>query len=159
MNLLEFDKGNPKLPRHFKPSLKDDEFETPKTLFNSLIEKYQIFPKLDVAATLENRKCLKFFTIQDNALEQEWTEDFWCNHPHTLHAQFVQKSYQQWAKYNVNGLMIIPANCGRTSYWHKYIEPFAKYNMIEGSIRFLQDGRPSKDTSRNAYVCVRWYKR
>src|SRR5579864_3008924 len=86
MNLLDFDKGNPKIPRHFKPSLIDDEFETPNPLYNSLTQQYQIFPKLDVAATLENRKCERFFSIQDNALEQEWTEDFWCNHPHTLHA-------------------------------------------------------------------------
>jgi phage N-6-adenine-methyltransferase len=158
MNLRDFDKGNPKLPRHFKPSQIEDEYETPKELFISLIQKYQIFPKLDVASTKENRKCLKYFSIEDNALEQEWLEDSWCNHPHTLHAEFVEKNYQQWKKHNKNRMMIIPANCGRTSYWHEFIEPYAKYNFIEGSIRFLQNGKPSKDTSRNAYVCVRWYK-
>lgn len=156
MTLLQYDKGNPKLPRHFKPSLVEDEFETPRKNFESLCKQHKIFPTLDVSATLENRKCVKFFSITDNALEQEWTEDFWCNHPHTLHAEFVEKCHQQWKKHNINGLQIIPANCMRTSYWHKFIEPNVRYYAIEGSIRFLQDGKPSKDTSRNAYVCVVW---
>lgn len=156
MNLLNYDQGNPKLPRHFKPSLIDDEFETPKELYISLVNKHQIFPKLDVAATIENRKCLNFFSIHNNALEQEWTSDFWCNHPHSLHAEFVEKCHQQWKRHNVNGLQIIPANCMRTSYWHEFIEPNVRYYAIEGAIRFLQNGKPTKDTSRNAYVCIVW---
>lgn len=159
MAFLEYDKGNPKIPRHFKPSLVDDEFETPIELFCKLVEKHQIFPKIDVSATENNRKCLKFFSIQDNALEKEWMYDFWCNHPHSLHAEFVEKCYQQWSRYNINGLQIIPANCMRTSYWHKFIEPNCRYYAIEGAIRFLQNGMPSKETSRNAYVCVVWRNR
>ena len=159
MNLLQYDKGNPKLPRHFKPSLVEDEFETPRKLFDSLCLKHSIFPTLDIAATERNKKCNKFFSIENNALEQEFYEDIWGNHPHTLHAEFAEKYYQQWAKHNINCLTIFPANCGRTTYWHKFIEPFARYYMIEGSIRFLQNGKPSKDTSRNAYVCVVWRKR
>lgn len=159
MNLLQYDKGNPKLPRHFKPSLVEDEFETPKKLFDSLCLKHSIFPTLDIAATDKNKKCPKFFSIENNALEQEFYEDIWGNHPHTLHAEFAEKYYQQWAKHNINCLTIFPANCGRTTYWHKFIEPYARYYMIEGSIRFLKDGKPSKDTSRNAYVCVVWIKR
>jgi len=157
--LLSFDGGNPKIPRHFKPSLIDDEFETPNELVIDLCDKYNIRPKLDVAATDKNKKFNKFFTLQDNALEQEWLEDSWCNHPHTLHEQFVEKNYQQWKRHNKNRLMIIPANCGRTKYWHKWIEPFAEYHMIEGAITFLQDGKPTEFASRNAYVSVLWRTR
>lgn len=156
---LSFDKGNPKIPRHKKPSILDDEFETPKELFCSLIQKHQVFPTLDVAATEQNRKCLKYFSKEDNALEQEWLEDSWCNHPHTLHSEFVEKNHQQWIKHNKNRMMIIPANCMRTSYWHSFIENQAEYHAIEGSIRFLKDGKPTKEHSRNAYVCVIWRKK
>src|SRR3990167_9971706 len=150
--MVEVDLGNPKLPHHFKPSLKDDEFETPKDLFWFLCNKYNIYPTLDVCATKENSKCVKYFTKQDNALEQSWTEDSWMNDPHTLHEQFAEKAFMEWIKNNINILSIFPANCGRTKYWHKYIEPYAEYKMIEGAIRFLQNGKPSQDTSRNAYV-------
>lgn len=156
--MLELDKGNPKLPRHFKPSLKDDEFETPNELFTSLCERFNIYPHLDVAATKENKKCSYYFTINDNALEQEWLVDAWCNHPHTLHKEFVAKCYQQWKKHNINIMMIIPANCMRTSYWHEYIENIAEYRAIKGSIVFLRNGKRSDFGSRNAYVCVIWRK-
>lgn len=159
MSLLESDKGNPKLPRHFKPSLKDDEFETPQWLYDQLCIKHQIFPKLDVSATQLNKKCDRFYSMVDNALEQDWKEDVWQNHPHSLHEQFAEKDYNEWEDNNINILSIWPANCGRTTYWHKYIENIAEYNMIAGAIRFLQNGKPAKDTSRNAYVCVRWRKR
>ena len=159
MNLQQFDKGNPKIPRHFKPSLKDDEFETPQYLFNSLCVKYQIFPKLDVAATPLNKKCDRYFTMVDNALEQDWKEDVWQNHPHSLHEQFAEKDYKEWENNNINILSIWPANCGRTSYWHKYIENIAEYNMIAGAIRFLQNGKPSAETSRNASVWIIWRAR
>ena len=158
MSLLESDKGNPKLPRHFKPSLKDDEFETPKELYDMLCKTYDIYPLLDVCATEQNKKAPLFYSIKDNALEQEWRYDSWMNDPHSLHEQFCAKAYQQWKRWNINILAILPANCGRTTYWHKYIENIAEYNMIAGAIRFLQDGKPSKDTSRNAYVSVRWRK-
>ena len=164
-SLLESDKGNPKLPRHFKPSLKDDEFETPEQLFLDLCKKYQVNHQLDVAATEKNKKCDNYFTFMDNALEKDWVisgdhlVDIWCNHPHTLHEQFVVKAHQQWKKHNITIMMIIPANCCRTNYWHKYIEDQAEYHAIKGSIRFLQNGRPTKDTSRNAYMVVIWKKK
>ena len=157
--LLSFDSGNPKLPRHFKPSLIDDEFETPSWLYCQLCIRYQVYPKLDVCATEKNKKCLEYFDFTKNALEQEWTKDVWMNDPHSLHEQFAEKAHQQWLKNNINILSIWPANCCRTEYWHKYIEGYAEYHAIKGAIRFLQNGRPSKETSRNAYLCVIWRHR
>jgi len=152
------DRGNPKIPRHKQPSSTDDEFETPDELFHLLCNKYAIFPVLDVAATDENKKCHYHFTKEQNGLEQDWALDSWCNHPHTLHEQFVAKAYWEWTKNNIDILMIIPANCCRTTYWHKYIEGIAEYHAIKGAIRFLKDGKPTKDFSRNAYLCVIWRK-
>lgn len=153
------DKGNPKIPPHARISSTDDEFETPVKLFEMLCIKYKIIPEIDVAATKSNTKCDLYFYKETNSLEQNWNRDVWCNHPHTLHEQFVEKCHQQWEKNNINIMMIIPANCCRTTYWHKYIEGIAEYHAIKGSIRFLQDGKLSKDSSRNAYLCVIWRKR
>lgn len=158
-SMVEYDLGNPKLPRHFKPSKQDDEFETPSWLYNKLILDYKIYPQLDVCATEQNKKCAEYFDWKMNALEQEWTKDVWMNDPHSLHAEFAQKAFQQWRKHNINILSIWPANCCRTEYWHEFIEGFAEYHAIRGAIRFLQNGKPSKETSRNAYLCVIWRKR
>jgi len=153
--LQVYDKGNPKIPIHKTSSISDDEYETPNGLYVSLCGKYQIFPTLDAAATKENRKCLKFFSKEQNGLEQEWDAVTWVNHPHTLHEQFVTKAYQQWQKGKII-MMIIPANTMRTKYWHKYIEGKAEYHAIEGAITFLKEGKPTKDSARNAYVVVIW---
>ena len=144
---------------HFKPSRIDDEYETPPELVELLCEKFNVQPKLDVAATDENHKFDVYFTKEDNAIIQDWKLDAWCNHPHTLHKEFVEKAYQEWQKNNITVMMIIPSNTGRTRYWHKFIEPYAEYKMIKGNIRFLKDGIPTKDAARNGYVCVIWRKR
>lgn len=157
--LLTEDRGNPKIPRHAMVSSTDDEFETPPKLFRDLCEKYILLPVLDVAATSKNKKCISYFTKSQNSLEHEWRGTVWCNHPHTLHEQFVEKCHQQWSKNNIDIIMIIPANCCRTTYWHKWIEGIAEYHAIKGSIRFLQNGKLSKDSSRNAYLCVIWRKK
>lgn len=157
--LVQFDKGNPKIPAHARPSISDDEFETPQQLFTDLCKKYKIYPELDVAATHENRKCKLYYSKEDNALEQEFAFDVWCNHPHTLHAQFVEKCRTQWEKHNISIMMIIPANCMRTTYWHRHIEGIAEYHAIPGAIRFLKNNKPTKESSRNAYVCVIWRKK
>jgi len=51
-------------------SSKSSEWETPKEFF-SMLDKIFHFT-LDPAATEDNRLCKKFFTMEDNALEQSW---------------------------------------------------------------------------------------
>ena len=40
-----------------------DEYETPHDVFNSICEKYEIIPIVDVCATVENKKCSEFFDV------------------------------------------------------------------------------------------------
>jgi phage N-6-adenine-methyltransferase len=143
---------------HFKPSRIDDDYETPPELVKLLCEKFQVTPMIDVAATGKNRKFTIYFSKENSALDNDWTLDCWCNHPHTLHKEFVEKAYNEWKKHNITIMMIIPSNTGRTKYWHEFIEPYAEYKMIKGNIRFLKDGKPTKDAARNGYVCVIWRK-
>ena len=143
---------------HLTVSSKDDEYETPPELVELLCKQFHVTPIIDVAATNSNRKFTIFFSKEDDALKQDWTLDCWCNHPHSLHKEFVEKAYNEWKKHNITVMMIIPSNTGRTRYWHEFIEPYAEYKMIKGNIRFLKDGKPTKDASRNGYVCVIWRK-
>ena len=59
----------------------DDEWETPKEFFDDLCEKYSINPRLDPCATSANRKCLLFFTEEENGLRQDWDTMYGVIHP------------------------------------------------------------------------------
>lgn len=51
-------------------SRKSDEYSTPAYLFEELNNEFRF--NLDPCATDENHLCEKYFTIQDNGLNQEW---------------------------------------------------------------------------------------
>ncbi len=133
-----------------------DEWETPQELYDYLCETYEIYPKEDVAATKENKKCDNYFTEDYSAIDGIWYKDVWCNPPHSKNEAFVRKAYEQWKLHNINIMMILPANTVSSQYWHDCIEGIAEYHPIKGRIRFLRDGKPSEYPSRNAYVVVIW---
>lgn len=51
-------------------SSKSDEWETPKELYKKLDEEFKF--NLDPCASKNNAKCTKFFTKENNGLEQSW---------------------------------------------------------------------------------------
>lgn len=153
-----------------------DDWGTPRQLYDGLIGKYSIFPQLDVAASYETRKCKSYFTKEFNALINDWIlretptnttikreitskVDVWCNPPHTLTKEFVEKAYEQWLKFNINIMMIIPANSMCTKYAEKCIGNFTEYHPIYGRPQFLKEGKVSDYPSRNSYFVVIWRKK
>ena len=133
---------------------KDDEFETPTELYLKLCNKYNIFPKLDVAANETNKLCDKFCI---DGLRESWSEDVWCNPPHSKTGKFVEKAYNEWGFGNINILMIIPANTVSSKFWHKYIEGIAEYHaQPQGRIRFNKNKKPTAFQARTAYMVVVW---
>lgn len=146
-----------------------DEWETPKDVYDQLCYGYGVFPELDVSATKENKKCEMWLSEKDDSLKKEWTKygttsivnvvDVWCNPPHSKTEAFVRKAIREWKKYNMNIMMIIPANSICTKYAEQCIEPHAEYHPIFFRPKFLRDGVPSKDPARNAYFVVIWRRR
>lgn len=140
----------------------DDNYETPDELFTSLCIKYQILPRLDACATKENRKCVEFLT---DALHQNWIPssitpvDVWCNPPGSEQLRFIERAESQYLRYNMNIIMIVPANCVSTEVWHRLIEDKREYHAVKGRPVFLKNGRKTKFPSRNSYVCIIWRKK
>jgi len=135
----------------------EDEYETPRKLYYSLCEKYQIHPWVDVASTYDNSKCSYNYTKETDGLSQIWVHDVWCNPPHSKTEEFVRKAEQQWEEYNINILMIVPANSITAHYFDDIFESnHAGYHRIPGRITFLQNGKPTKHPSRNSYFVVIW---
>ncbi|UTM01729.1 phage N-6-adenine-methyltransferase [Alcaligenes sp. NLF5-7] len=61
-------------------SSKTDDWSTPQDFFEQLNAHFNF--ELDVCATPENAKCARYFTEQENGLEQEWTGTVWMNPPY-----------------------------------------------------------------------------
>ncbi len=56
---------------HF--SSKSNEWTTPQYLFDELNDEFNF--TLDPCATDENAKCSKYFTIEDDGLSKDWSND------------------------------------------------------------------------------------
>ena len=134
----------------------EDEYETPRELYKSLCEKYNIFPKLDVCADSNNSKCGLHL---EDAFHKDWYYDSWCNPPHSKTEDFVKRANTQWLNHNINILMIVPANSICTHYFEYIVEKVVEIHPIFGRPQFLRYGKISKYPSRNSYFVVIWRKR
>ena len=75
-----------------------NEWATPIKFFEELNKEFNF--TLDPCATLENHKCKKFYTIQENGLIQDWKgEVVFCNPPYGKELPlWVKKCYEEHKK-------------------------------------------------------------
>lgn len=52
-------------------------WETPQDFFDKLNNIFNF--TLDSCAEVETAKCSKFYTVEDDALQQDWKGVVWCN--------------------------------------------------------------------------------
>lgn len=129
--------------QHLSIITTNDEFGTPHQTYQQGIKLAGFTPTLDVCSNVFNPKCAKFFTIRENALNQQWTEDFFMNPPYSKVKQFIKYAYEQHQTHNVNGLILTYAKTD-TKWFHQYIQGKAEIHFIEGRIRFMDYyGRPT----------------
>lgn len=122
-------------------SSKTNEWATPQNLFDELDDEFNF--TLDPCATDENTKCSNYFTIEDDGLSKDWSNDVvFMNPPYGREIKrWVKKAYKE----SLNGATVfclIPARTD-TTYWHDYI--FGKAD----DIRFLK-GRLKFGDSKNS---------
>lgn len=122
-------------------SSKSNEWATPQNLFDELNDEFYF--TLDPCATDENAKCSKYFTIEDDGLSKDWSNDVvFMNPPYGREIKkWIKKAYEE----SLNGAMVvclIPARTD-TTYWHDFI-----FNKAD-DIRFLR-GRLKFGNSKNS---------
>lgn len=122
-------------------SSKSNEWATPQYLFDELDRDFNF--TLDPCATDENAKCEKYFTIEDDGLIQDWSNEVvFMNPPYGRDIKhWIKKAYKESLK-GATVVCLIPARTD-TSYWHDYI--FGKAT----DIRFLK-GRLKFGESKNS---------
>ena len=121
-------------------SSKTNEWSTSQAFFDELNKEFNF--TLDSCATSENAKCTKYFTVEDDGLKQDWSNDVvFMNPPYGREIKYwVKKAYEESLK-GATVVCLIPSRTD-TAYWHDYI--FGKAD----DIRFLR-GRLKFGDSKN----------
>lgn len=114
-----------------------DDWETPELFFEKINKIYNF--TLDPCASHENKKCLKYYTKDDNGLSKSWAgEVVFMNPPYSKGNQefFIRKAYEESVK-GATVVCLIPARTD-TKIWHEIIFPFAaKIEFLKGRLKFV----------------------
>lgn len=117
-----------------------NEWSTPRAFFAALDAEFHF--NLDPCSTRENRKCAKFFTIEDDGLQQDWGGyRVFCNPPYGREiADWVRKCSEEAKKPGTLVVMLIPARTD-TAYFHDYIYKHAReIRFVRGRLHFNEAG-------------------
>lgn len=148
MSLVGFSARNhPQQPTNPKV----DERETAPAFFAPLHREFRF--TIDVAATAENTKLDRFYSIEDDGLAQSWAgERVWCNPPYSDIRPWVIKAWDEWRENRLERgpqliVMLLPANRTEQKWWSEQVEPFRdnplfplRTRFIEGRVRFIAPG-------------------
>lgn len=115
-------------------SSKTDNWSTPQIFFDNLNKEFGF--TLDVCASLENKKCNKFFSYKENGLIQDWEGICWMNPPYGREIKlWIEKAYKESLKKDIIIVGLLPARTD-TSWFHKYIYHKAEIRFIKGRLKF-----------------------
>ena len=114
-------------------SSRSEEWGTPKALYDALDREFQF--TLDPAATAENFKCAKYFTKEQDGLQQDWSKErVFLNPPY---GSGIGKWMQKIATADCEiAVALVHARCD-TKWWHSWVEPYAdEIRFVKGRIKF-----------------------
>ncbi len=110
-------------------------WETPQDFFDKLNSIYGF--TLDACAEDKTAKVLNYFTIEDDALTQDWKGVVWCNPPYGREQiKFIQKALEEHKKHGSTIVLLIPARPD-TKVWQDNIFPNAsQVCFVRGRLKF-----------------------
>lgn len=115
-------------------SSQTDNWATPQWLFDELDKEFHF--TLDPCASKDNAKCEKFYTKEDNGLNQNWGGVIFCNPPYGREiGKWVAKCAEEAKKPDTICVMLIPARTD-TKWFHEYIYHKAEIRFLKGRLKF-----------------------
>lgn len=111
------------------------EWATPQDLYDRLNEKYHF--NLDPCATKENAKCVKFYTLEDDGLKQNWGgRRVFCNPPYGREiGKWIRKCSEEAQKPGTIVVALLPARTD-TRWFHEFIKDKTDVEFIRGRLKF-----------------------
>ena len=118
---------------------KTDQWPTPQEFFDELNREFHF--DLDPCADKSNHKCEKYFTIEDDGLQQDWTgHRVFVNPPYGRQiSKWVEKSFREGTKDNTLVVMLLPARTD-TRWFHDFILHRSEIRFVSGRIKFEGGG-------------------
>ena len=116
-------------------SSKSNEWTTPQDFFDELNAEFGF--TLDPCSTVENRKCAKHYTIEDDGLSKDWSQDVvFMNPPYGGNTgAWVKKAFEESRKGSTVVCLIVSGT--DRSYWHDYVLPHAaQIRFVRGRLKF-----------------------
>ncbi len=118
---------------------RDEEWETPQSLFDQACLDYDIKPVLDVCATKKNKKCKQYFDKAMDSLNRPWDRPFFLNPPYWNVKLWIAKAYLEHRLRNTSGMALIFAKTD-TQMWHNFVEGKAEVHFVKSRIKFEKKG-------------------
>lgn len=106
-----------------------DNWGTPQWLFDELNKEWHF--DVDVCASSENAKCPRYFSKEENGLNQDWSRfnNCWMNPPYGRQiGVWIEKAYNESQK-GTNVVCLLPSRTD-TRWFHEY--------CLKGEIKFLR---------------------
>lgn len=99
-----------------------DSRSTPQDWFDQLHARFRF--TVDAAASKENAKLPRYWTVQDSAFDQEWWgERIYINPPFSNIEPWVMKAHEV-SLMTPLVVMVVPANRTEQPWWQTWIEPY-----------------------------------
>lgn len=123
--------------RGYMPQAKTVEWETPQELFDKLDAEFSF--TLDPAATDENAKCEKHYTIETDGLEQNWAgERVFLNPPYGRELnKWVKKCYDEIYSLGPPQIIValLPARTD-TKWFHNWVYHYTEIRFLKGRVKY-----------------------
>ena len=103
------------------------EWETPQWLFDHF--------DLDVCATEKTAKVTKYYTKENDGLQNLWSDRNWMNPPYGREVvKWVKKAYEESLRGNLT-VCLLPARPD-TRWWHDYVMKADVIHFVKGRLKF-----------------------
>lgn len=131
-------------------SSENGSWETPDFLFAALHSEFHF--DLDAAASMENRKVKKFFSVQQDAFKLQWHGNVFLNCPYGRGiGLWMAKAKQEAVERGSTVVCLIPARCD-TNWWFDHVR-LGEVRFLKGRLKFK--GAPTSAPFPSALVIFR----
>jgi phage N-6-adenine-methyltransferase len=132
-------------PMHYHGAPVKFDWETPPEVFDPLHAEFGF--TLDVCARVDNAKCARFLSPDDDGLAAEWgTEVCWMNPPYGSAIRHWMRKAWEASQQGATVVCLVPSRTD-TRWWHDYAVR-GEIRFIKGRIKFLSGGQPATHTTR-----------
>jgi phage N-6-adenine-methyltransferase len=114
------------------------EYSTPVSLFEPLSLEFNL--QIDVCASKKNAKLDNYWTIEQDALKQDWIGNCWMNPPFSRNLnKWVKKACRDSNEFGGTKVCLVPVR-SNTKWWAEVVK-FAEIRFIIGEVNFNEAER------------------